>query len=185
MDKAALVKKIVAAKGYTPEDGGWLEALTEGQLEKIAAHCGCSAAGDGKDPATAATTATAPAATQPEVTAATATPAKAPTEEEWLAAAPEGMRELFVEARAEREAEEAQLRKDIVANSGGVYVEADLAGMKRDGLKKVAAALAAAAAKAKPDADFRGNGVRAHDASGQTAAKTHAEMPGIKIGAGA
>lgn len=179
MTKAELIKLIVAQEGFDESDAKWLEAHGETELGKFAALCkpaAPAAAAEGATPP--ATSAPAAAATPPAVTAQTADTAAPPklSEEEWLEQAPPKIREVVVKARAEQDAKEADLRKAIITNTGGLYTDDELKELESEKLEKLAAAT-----KPKPDQSARG--LSSHDAGGGKPNGAHASMPGIKIGA--
>lgn len=193
-----LVDQIIAAKKqYDETDRPWLSHLADGQLKKIAASCGCAAEGDTASAAAAeATPPTAPAPTvsmaapapAPEATppaaapvaaAATPEPEKELSAEEWLEKTPPHLRDVFGDLLAQRRADEASLREQIVTQSGGKLTAEYLAN------KPLAELQTLCAATRKPD--FSGRGVQAHDSVAQAGSKPASapRMPGLKIGTGA
>lgn len=194
----ALVDQIIAAKkSYDESDRPWLSKLADGQLAKIAASCGCTASADGaanKQPEATPTPPTDPGPKQPPV-AATAVPEPTPeapvaaaapapekplTAEEWIEKAPEHLRGVFTDLLAQRRNREAELCKEIVAQSGGAITEEYLAS-KNMGLNDLEVL---SRATRKPD--YAGRGMSAGDPIAQAGKPASApRMPGIKIGTAA
>jgi hypothetical protein len=184
-----LVDRIIAAKKTFAEgDRPWLSALADGQLEKIAASCGCTAAEDTSEtPAVAppaAATAVAASAASAGAPAGVVDPAPAAepvvpkTEDEWLALAPTPeTREMYAEMRAAFDTETQRLCSEIIANKANPFTEAELKTKPRADLKKIHSLAA------KPAADFSGRGVAAHDATDRTQTSKSPPMPGMEIGA--
>lgn len=192
MDKAELIKRIVAAKGFEEADRKWLEALDDGQLTKFSALCAAPAdpVAGGGDPEKKPAAASEPAKTEPEkkpepVAAAAekpkpAEPEKPKSDDEVLAMlSPEG-REMYAEMRERRDAEIAELRTELIAQSGGAFDEDFLKGKPRKELDRILAGLHAA----KPKPDYTGQGLHAHDATTKKDQAKHAPMPGNAFGAG-
>lgn len=181
MDRPLVNQIIAAKKQYDEGDRPWLSRLADGQLQKIAASCGCE--GGAKEPEAPVVSATAePAVTppaEPVVTAAAAPaaePEKPLTAEEWIEKAPEHLQPVFADLLAQRRADEAALREKIVAQSAGKLTAEYLAPKKLDELQVLAAAT-------RPAADYSGRGVQGHDPIASAGKPASApRMPGIKIG---
>lgn len=178
MAEKALVDRLIASGKYAEDDRAWLLVLTDGQAQKIAASCGCtaSAGGEGGEPAKPEDAPPAEPAKEP--TAATAP--KQLTEDELFELLPPERREMYSAMRRDWDAGNAKLRSEIVANSNGVFSEADVAKMGREDLKKIHAL-------AKPPVDHSAQGLSVGSGAGSAAKAGTPPMPPTfkKIGAAA
>lgn len=191
-----LVDQIIAAKKqYDEGDRLWLSKLADGQLKKIAASCGCTAAPEGdaqpteaeKPPVTtpapeatpvASTTQTVTAPVAASAAPAPAEPEKPLTAEEWIEKTPEHLRGVFGDLLAQRRARETELRGQIVSQSRGALTEEYLASKDLKELETLHAATR--------QPDYSGRGVQTGDPVAQAGKPAAApRMPGIKIGTGA
>ncbi len=180
-----LVDQIIAAKKqYDENDRPWLSKLADGQLNKIAASCGCAHAEPAEptpavEPAPAPTvSAAAPVvepAPAPAPVVAAAAPEKPLTAEEWIEKTPEHLRGVFGDLLAQRRAREVELRQKIVAQSRGALTAEYLASKALDELEMLSAGTR--------QPDYSGRGIQSGDPIAQASAPTSApRMPGIPIG---
>lgn len=172
MADKALVDRIVASKAFGEGSRAWLEALTDDQAKAIIAHGQPEEPEKPSEPEKPAATEPEKPKDEPAVTAAAG--AKPQNDDEVLAMLSPERREMLTDMQARYDAEVAQIKRDIVANSRGVFTEADLAGKKRAELEKLAQAV-------RP-VDHSGQGMSAHD-TGEPRAKepTHSPMPAMPL----
>lgn len=178
MADKALVDRIVAAEGFGEPARKWLEQLGDDQLEPIAAHCAPEKPAGDPDPSASKGADLNP---DPEKPKPDPNPKPDPkpdppkSEEEVLAMLPPERREMFAEMQARWDDEVDGIRKEIIANSRGVFTETDLKGKSRKELEKIHAL-------AKPAPNYEGRGATAHDGSAGKQEPKVMRMPGIAIG---
>ena len=177
-DKAAMIAALVANEHNTLKDATLLEGLAEPVLQSLSAACGAAAALKAAAGATGSPSpgsAPGPAPSQPTGPAPSPAPAPAPspapkpaTEEEFMAMAPESIRNMVGRFKAAESAQKDALVGKLKA-AQAVYSEEKLKAMSLEQLQEVAALLkvdTAPAQTAQPaGVDFSGRFARRGDAA--------------------
>jgi len=130
MDKAAMIAKLME-NGWTADDKSTLETLSEKQLERMLPKTEEPKKEEPKkeEPKTPKTNAAEPDKEEPK---------KSVTAEEFLAAAPESVREVLQSGLAMHEDQKSKLVAGLKANTRCEYTEEELKGMNLQQLQRLA-----------------------------------------------
>jgi hypothetical protein len=157
MNRADKIAALLAAQGYTQEDSAMLNACTDTRLDSLLAATRANAAAPTSTtpPAAAApvAAAAAPVAAAAAPAAVTLTPEQ--IEANWLAGAPQSVRDLVARQKA-AEAGRKSLLVSQLKTAQSVYTEADLNAMTLETLEKTASLLKVAPVTNDIDFGVRG-----------------------------